>query len=696
MPPVGGKGKGKGRDARRSRSRNTTPSSVGASASLTSTGSEITAYLETPISDLMIPANATCEGVFEQYCSGPNIPDLKSLNALAEKLKLLVSLAETRGEACDKGMRELSNRRKERVEENRQKEIEDRELEAKKEKIRQEAAVKEEEEEARLGRKGTNIKKMKDRSKVRETRPLTHGAHGVARQDGGDTQMKDAPISPDHRKSSTKSGASQGKVKHEEPSTSTSSLSPSSQLQSPTTAASAENANVIPGSPASSNSSIESHQPPPAPAIPQYQTFGPDPLTFDDPTIYHIREVRPGMSEEEIKEIYSVSQYPHDDLRHLVPGTPPDKDFSNAKPANQVSANTFATYIEPYLRPLTEEDMAFLKERGDRVKPFVMPRRGKRHYTEIWAEEDGALSSDLQQHSRDKFPANQARGSMEQMSDETAETEQISAGPMLNRLLAAMRPENRATANEEKPLTNGTSHVNGESSVNGVTNGDINMDGEANGDIDKPGPLPPATFIPDSTQPGWKVPTTKLDYHQVDERLKAELRHIGFLGAESEPDYDAHYDDDIAARLRYLQDELKKQSIINGARKARIQEVANERMAQQEYNTILEDLDTQVQQAYLKRSRTMGKTKKQKRPGGAGGGSHYVGGGAGISKPGIGDVAKQLMERRRKWIDNIGPVFDGDTAGLPGPTETIFDEASMAPLLKAEEESWDDWKGADD
>ncbi len=189
MPPVGGKGKGKGRDARRSRSRNTTPSSVGASASLTSTGSETTAYLETPTSDLMIPANATCEGVFEQYCSGPNIPDLKSLNALAEKLKLLVSLAETRGEACDKGMRELYSRRKEKLEENRQKEREDRESEEKKEKIRREAAVKED-EEARLGRKGTKVNKMKDRSKVREARPLTHGAHGVARQDGVDTHMK--------------------------------------------------------------------------------------------------------------------------------------------------------------------------------------------------------------------------------------------------------------------------------------------------------------------------------------------------------------------------------------------------------------------------------------------------------------------------------------------------------------------------
>lgn len=69
------------------------------------------------------------------------------------------------------------------------------------------------------------------------------------------------------------------------------------------------------------------------------------------------------MSDDEKKEIYSVARFPSSDLRHLMAGTPPDKDFSNAKPTNQVSANTFLTYIDPFVRPLTEEDIAFLKEK---------------------------------------------------------------------------------------------------------------------------------------------------------------------------------------------------------------------------------------------------------------------------------------------------------------------------------------------
>lgn len=69
------------------------------------------------------------------------------------------------------------------------------------------------------------------------------------------------------------------------------------------------------------------------------------------------------MTDEEKNEIYNVKSFPKDDLSHLCAGTPPDKDFSNAKPTNQVNANTFSAYLEPFMRPINEEDMAFLRER---------------------------------------------------------------------------------------------------------------------------------------------------------------------------------------------------------------------------------------------------------------------------------------------------------------------------------------------
>ena len=321
-----------------------------------------------------------------------------------------------------------------------------------------------------------------------------------------------------------------------------------------------------------------------------------------------------------------------------------------------------------------------------------MPRRGRRHYTEIWAEEDGATSVDTPHQSRERLPANQARGSLDQMDDDTVETDQVSAGPLLNRLLSTMRYEHRPTRGEDKEKTNGA--VNGESTTTGFPNGDP-MGGESNFDIGSDDRLPSATLFPESLSQNWKVPAAKLDYTQVDERLKAELRYIGFLGQDEEPDYDAHYDDEVAHRLRCLQAELKKQVIINGARKARLLQIAQERMAHQEFSTILDDLDGQVQQAYLKRTRTLGKGKKNaKRPGGAGGGSHYIagsaGGTAGTAKPGIGDAAKTLMERRKKWTDTIKPIFSDEVTRVRGEGETIFTEPEMSVLMAAEREKWDE------
>jgi transcriptional adapter 3 len=545
-------------------------------------------------------------------------------------------------------------------------------------------------------------------------------------------------------------------------------------------------------------SSDEEHQPAPAEPITNRFTFGDDPSTFPDPTIYEIRKVTPGMTEEEIKEIYSVASYPKDDLRDLIAGDPPDKDFSNAKPSNQVQATTFAAHLEPYFKPFTEEDLAFLRERGDRVTPFTIPRRGKKHYTEVWAEEDGVSAVDNMKLDRDKLPANQARGSMEDMDDSIAETDQVSAGPILSRLLATMRPEHRAPAAAAPALESQNTALNDAGAMNGAAangapamDGDVSMNGmpdfsnmavdmpadldmnmpidmplDANGllpdiaNLDMslplpasatsgltanlpPAPIPPATAMPDSHTDAWKKAThPKLDHAQIDERLKQELRYIGFLPFDNDgpsagtasstgpsgsggqgssanasasaadaaiaANLDGHFDDEIAARLRFLQAQLKEQAIVNGARKARLMEMVKEKMAFQEYNAIVEDLDGQVQTAYAKRMRTSGKNKKAKRPGGAGGGSHATGGAAGAAqgqaRPGIGDVTKTVMDRRKKWIESIGPIFNeqGATPGLvPASSEgaregssgnagSIFAPEVMAEYIRREREGWEE------
>lgn len=419
------------------------------------------------------------------------------------------------------------------------------------------------------------------------------------------------------------------------------------------------------------------HKPP---AMPQ-QGFFPDPLA-PDPVIYHIREVTPGMTDTERKEIYSVTAFPTKDLSDQIAGTPPDKDFSNAKPTNQVAANTFLTYVEPYVRPLTEEDMAFLRERGDRTTPFLNVPRGKRHYHEIWAEEDG---TNPPKQDPDKLPANQGRGSLDSMTEPLSSTDEISTGPLHSRLLSLLKFEHRSSPTE-------SATANGDIDLFANANDDtMDLDGLTNGQDDGEKPLPVAASVADLT--GSKSALLKrLDWPDSDERLKNELRYLNFLGPDENIDFDAHNDDDISERLRLLQAELRRVMVVNGARKSRLEKIAQERLAFQEYSTIHEDLDTQVQQAYLKRTRTLGKTKK----GGPGGGKPRPGqaalvNGIGISRArDIGDNARILMDRRDRWDKCIGPVFQNMSHGVPGKGTTLFDPKLMAQLEKDERERLDE------
>lgn len=184
MPPMGGKSKAKARDGRQSPSRNTTPSS-NISIPISNSGPLTTVYLDIPTENLIIPTNTNYDDILERHGGGGGIPDPKLLEIMANDLNVLSQLADTRGQACDGAMRELSKRRKEKREEERAREQANREAEEK-ESLKRAA---EDEDEAR-GRKGAKLKKRKERSNVREERPLTHGAHGLARQDGSDLPAK--------------------------------------------------------------------------------------------------------------------------------------------------------------------------------------------------------------------------------------------------------------------------------------------------------------------------------------------------------------------------------------------------------------------------------------------------------------------------------------------------------------------------
>ncbi|KAF1988625.1 hypothetical protein K402DRAFT_391844 [Aulographum hederae CBS 113979] len=594
---------------KRSRSRNSTPVSVVVETSVPS-------YLQTHIGQLVAPPDSVLDSILDQNPASNAIPTATVLSSMLESVKQqLLGVAKGREEGSHKLMRELAQKRKERVD-NSHRERERAEKEA--------------------------IEERKKQKKIKkEERPLAVGAHGIARQDGVDVHKN------------------------------TSSTLSSPLTQSPTSPAAPPDKADSPGSQSDDTSP---HQPAPAPKIQHFEVFGPDPVEFFDPTVYHIRDVPPDIDDNLRKEILSVADYPHDDLHDLTPGTPPDKDFSNAKPASQVTAQAFANYVEPYIRPLTEEDIAFLRERGNRETPFVMPPRGARGYKELWTEEDGQMHMDLDI----SMPPNEARGSVEQLNDDAAETDEVSSGPVVSRLLSMMLPSNRETTD-----TNGDTIM---------TNGDA----EANGDTANAENS--ATHMPESKDPAWKTTNPhKLDPAIADERILRELISLGFISADQVPQYDNSEDDEVAARLRLLQESLREQILVNGARKARILELAEDRMAQQEYSSIAEDLDTQLNQAYAKRNRNIGKGKKNvKRPGGAGGGSHFINGtpGLGVAAPkqGLGETIKGLMDRRGKWNEWIGPVVENGQANIP--RESIFEKDRMDALMKREQDNWNEGEDA--
>jgi transcriptional adapter 3 len=182
MPPVASKGKGnKARSTephRPVRSRNSTPSSAGIGHSNT-----LTAYLDISVQDLSTKTKPTYDDILERIGSSTAVPDASVLQQLASDLRALSANCDRRSAAYDRGMRELGQRKKRRSEEDAEKERQKREREER-EKLHREAVADEENEE----RKAALKKKRKD-SKAREERPLTHGAHGLAKQDGTDVDM---------------------------------------------------------------------------------------------------------------------------------------------------------------------------------------------------------------------------------------------------------------------------------------------------------------------------------------------------------------------------------------------------------------------------------------------------------------------------------------------------------------------------
>lgn len=371
---------------------------------------------------------------------------------------------------------------------------------------------------------------------------------------------------------------------------------------------------------------------------------------------------------EYLKKKYGVSSYPERDLLDLLPGEIPDIDFSkNKPPSNQVQFTTFQSYIESFFRQFVPEDINFLNQKhimppefdfsnyDPEVTPFLIPRLGE-FYADVWAEEDATLGAKLNSpalHHSQHPDVFKPRGSIDNLSDDKLYTEEISCGPLSNRLLSALLsiPEGRA-------------HLDDESEA-------MLSDEEVATQLD--------------TGDDYKLTTEAPDFYSVEERLKKELKYIGIFmnlpttreetklkingrtlkGSNTGSILDtdewvlSKEDDEVCAELRTLQKDLKEASTRNKSNKKKLIPIIEEQLAWQEYCTILEDLDKQVDQAYLKRLKAKNKKKKTEIT-------------TTPQQQAVNSGLKALLSKRKRWIENIGRLFKPPELMMRVPSESVL------------------------
>lgn len=357
----------------------------------------------------------------------------------------------------------------------------------------------------------------------------------------------------------------------------------------------------------------------------------------------------PQTGDEFLKKKYGVASYPTNDLKDMLAGEIPHDDFTRAKPTNQVQFSTFTTFLEPYFRPYGEEDLSFLQQsavapiyHGQMPNPYTIPALGNL-YTHVWAKEDGPDPGYTIQAPPTPPMTDVSSGSADELSDDILDTNKISCGPLVSRLLAALIPDPpnmMVTSEADTPV---------DDSVNGVS--------LSSSSSSEPKIAPTVQSI----EPYKNSTAVNPEYFGLEDRLKREMRYIGVL---TTPDIDwaNGEDDEICLELRAAQKELRRVSSDNADRKRKLIPLVEHQMAYQEYAQILDDLDKQVDNIFMKRSRN--KSKKRK----------------GVPMPSGPEAAlidsgavKALLDKRSRWVNKIGPCFDSKTV-IRTPAESIFQD----------------------
>lgn len=229
------------------------------------------------------------------------------------------------------------------------------------------------------------------------------------------------------------------------------------------------------------------------------------------------------------------------------------KDLSSikSKVPNQIPINVFWNYIEPFFKPIDEDDLKYLDDPSHvmDVAPFIIPPLGL-HYEKIWFEQYGYV-----------VPGgdNNKRIGSHSLSEFNSKNQVL----LRDRLLSALidKDANLSSIEDEN-----------------YEDEDVLMQNEAS-----------------------------LKSVSLDDRLRASLNELGFTDLTTSRDYQE--DDEICVEMRSVQRQLREQIVLNQYRKKRLAEFIRSKLSSQEFYSLIGDLDKQIDGIFQKRIKNAKKKK---------------------------------------------------------------------------------------
>jgi transcriptional adapter 3 len=266
-----------------------------------------------------------------------------------------------------------------------------------------------------------------------------------------------------------------------------------------------------------------------------------------------------------------------------------------------------------------------LNFKADAPESYDIPAKG-RHYTEVWDEEDG-----MPVGTTPRYPVPGLRHAM------------FPHGHGHGHFTPATELREEHLVDEHRGLGNFTERI-----VAGIMTNPAVVQTTDGGDLYE-----------------GNRELARVDVVDLEEKIKRELRGAMLLGDQEEYTPPNRDDDEITSALRQCQRLLLEQTQINDARKSRLADIAQHRLAYSEYSQSLDGIEKSIETAWGKRVKKYGAAPKKVNSEGKG----TPAPGSGSGRPPVPENVMKLVNVRRSWVDTVGKTMSarpkGEVVGIP-------------------------------